>query len=243
MGTVQIGDQTLVVEEPSIRKAELIGDELAALGKDAPEIQIELAKFVARYEKENKVTFDRGAALSQMPHRVEHFSEQDWKACGNHITLSRSPTGTEQILAILPTVFTKAKEQALDVVSLLMIPNDDFEDEVALEKACKDNKHMLRYKAKPSQLIALLSECTELVREVLEQNKEALGKLRSFWTMLTRPEAEPTSEHEAALEEVERELSVIGGSPASTSSPTDTGGDSERSSTESPSETLSSSSV
>lgn len=229
MRTVKVGDRDITVEEPSIYKTELIGDKLAAIGKDAPEIQIELAKFVARYEKENAVVLDRASAKVRVPHLVGDLTEEDWKSVGNQVRLPRSPSGTEQVLAILPTVFTKAREQALEIVAILVVENSALEDEARLKDEIKKTKRFLRLHAKPSQLISLLSECTEVVKEVLEAHKEELGKLRSFWASISGDE--PQDEHEAALKEVEETLGATGASPSSTDSPPDTAGDTTRSST------------
>lgn len=224
MRTVRVGDRDVTVEEPSIAKVEEIGKKLAAVGKDAPEIQIKLAQFVASYEKENVIVLDRHTAKVRVPNIANGLSESDWKAMGQKVRLPRSPSGTEQLLAIMPYVFDKAREQALEVVALLMIPDDVFEREADVANEVKETKQMLRFRAKPSQLIALLSECTEIVKEVMDHEKESLGNLRSFWDSINGQQQEPQSEHEAALAEAERELGAIGVSQSSTDSPPDTAG-------------------
>jgi hypothetical protein len=233
MRTVKVGDRDVTVEEPSIYKTRLIGRKFAEVGRDAPEIQIELAKFVARYEKENAVVLDRPSAMTRVPHLVGKLSDEDWKAGGNQVRLPRTPSGTEQVLAILPTVFTKAEAQALDIAALLIAPNSELEDEGSIDKVLKAQRQFLNHHAKPSELLGLLAACTDVIKEVIEAHKDEVGKLRSFWAGINREEEQPTNEHDAALQEVKETLGETGTSPASTGSQPDTDGDTETSPIES----------
>jgi hypothetical protein len=242
MGTVKIGDRDVTLEEPCIAKVEEIGKRLSNVGKGAPDLQRRLAQFVRDYERDNAVQMDRHTALVRAPKRVKHLSESDWKQMGQKVTLPVSPTGTEQLLAMAPYVFDEAREQALEVVALLMVPDEVMERPDEIERQIEANKQVLRYKAKPSQLVRLLSECTDIVHEVMEHEKDAVGKLRRFWESLVRrqdPRSEREREHEAALAEVEETLGESGASESSTDSATATAGDTERSSTGSPLATVS----
>jgi hypothetical protein len=247
MARVTIGGQEVVIEEPTIAKVEEIGKKLARVGDGAPELQRRLAAFTREYERDNYLELDRLQAKVQVPKRVEKLSESDWKQLGQKIKLPQSPTGMEQLLAMMPYVFDTAREQALEVVGLLMVDDDLMEDTNAVDKKVKENVRVLRYRAKPSELIKLMSECTEIVDEVKEHQKEQLGKLRAFWNSLTAKDeddqkAKKAAEHEAALAEIDSILGESGGSDSSTDSQPATDGATEKSSTESPLETSSPSS-
>jgi hypothetical protein len=246
MGRVEIGGREVVIQEPTIAKVEEIGKKLSRVGKDAPELQTRLAKFTRDYERDNYLEMDRMQAKVQVPHRIEKLSESDWKQLGQKIKLPQSPTGTEQLLAMLPYVFDTAREQALEVVALLMVDDELMDQPNEVDKAVEENVRTLRFKAKPSQLIKLLNECRAIVDEVMEHQKEELGNLRAFVQRITQDDstedgkqATREAEHEAALAEMRETLGVSGDSASSTDSQPDTAGDTERSSIDSPAETFS----
>lgn len=241
MPTVKVGDRDVTVEEPSIYKTRLMGRKFAEVGRDAPEIQIELAKFVARYEKENAVVLDRASAKARVPHIVGDLSDEDWKACGNQVRLPRSPSGTEQIMAILPTVFTKAEEQAMDIAAILIAPNSELEDKGKFDQVLKAQRNFLDHHSKPSEVFKLIVAATDVIGEVIEAHREEVGKLKSFWARINREDEKPKNEHEAALQEVRETLGETGTSPVSTDSPADTDGTTETSPIDSPTPTPSTS--
>lgn len=218
---VQIGDRTVTIQAFKGFKALEVARIVAAIGKQAPDVQQEIAEFTNQYEESNTVKITPGMAV--LP-RYEGLGLTDdhFARSGGVIEVPLSPKTWEQVAAVFPSVFEAARDDVVKLLALLTTPNSElreWDEADAVDDELEKEGRKLLHDADFDQYVDLLIAAVEVVQEQFKGKADAVGKVAGLWS--GRQSTKPNST---------RSRKKPG---SSTDSPAHTDGTGERSSSES----------
>lgn len=198
--TVTVGEREYVLRPFRGLKALTLMTSIGGLMKTLPDLQDQIAEVSRKHRDQNMVNIPRAAFELRYPEEAKNVSQEAWDSSDGVVRLPDpdASLGWEQImLSVLPTVMDQAREQALNVLALVVIPDIDLQaaDEVdqVQEKLAEISKQLL-YGGTLDELAELALASVELVKDQFQ------GKVREL--------VEQVSEMFGGTEETEEEIQV-----------------------------------
>lgn len=147
MPSVKVGGRDVHLERFTVAKAMRVMTLLSVIQKQVPSLNKELAAFRSEYRKANSIELDRvqakmrygpqpvlddeGEPIMQdgeivtIASPIDRMTEQDWERAGQVLRLPQSPTPTETLVAMFPTVYEAAEQPVQRLLAIVAMPNDD----------------------------------------------------------------------------------------------------------------------
>lgn len=187
---VTIGGQERSIYDFSGRKALTAMRIVRSISEAWPRIVQGQAEFRRRYQEENHVLLERSQAIYQLdPDRLEKLTDADWEKSGNKIRLDMSPTNEEVWASVFPMIFDEAEEQAMQLVGLCLVTNEEVRDaarngkQAVIELLDKKAETVLD-DASATEIVEVLVVAAELIhdefQEKLASMGDRVGKLRGL---------------------------------------------------------------
>lgn len=247
--TVQIGDDSLRLQEFSAFKAFEAMRRAKDIMRVGPEIQRAVTDYVTDYERDNVIEINRAAALHRYGQELAHLTDRDWEASGNMLRVPRSPGSIEIVMAALPVAFDVAQKQSMQLIAVMALTNRELEDadntsDEAVDELVETRAKQLQHRAKAHQLVLLAAAGVDLLQDQFDEEiREAARPLLRVVEMLGIPipgqTTEKTEESPPAPDQPQEEAGISRSEPesaprptSSTSSPPSTGGPQTSPSTE-----------
>lgn len=183
---ITIGDQQFEVQRFRGLKAILAMAAITRIARDIPDILADVAK---DYQRRNTVVITE--AMSRLP-RWESFGKEDFDAAEKEtgkreIELPAPMSTQEQTLQALPKLLEGARTEAIRLLALMIIPNQELreaDENEKVEDALDKYREVLLYEAEIDELADLAIAASEVLNEQLAERKDNLGNMmRGLWKM------------------------------------------------------------
>lgn len=259
--TVTINGEQRTIERISGLKLSRALAIVRAAGQAVPKIVSEWGEFRTEYERTHNIELSRAQALMRYgpraifdeagdpvldeagqvrmaPGALAHMTDADWAASGNVLAIPSSPSTSESIAAVFPTLIETAEEHVYALLTLFLTSNGELkrlwrsgEHKEALEAAQAD----LLADSYADELLELAVVCGELVDEQFSRKAAALGdRLGKALRLFGMDPATLSSSSPTSTEQAETPSETLQSSPTSSVEPSSS---SATSSTDSPAPT------
>lgn len=229
---VRVGERTYTLAPFRAFKAVHAGEIIARVSEQVSQLMEEDVAYQRRYAEENTSRLTRGVA------RLRGY--ENWPDGEEFVDLPGMPAVEERVANVFPKAFKLARDEVLQLLALIVIPNSDLrkaEADGRVDEALREVGEELFYEAEWGELLELLAAASDQIRDTFESHRETLGKLRGLISRTTQPSGgtdDTAFDHKIRPATVETQTEP---SPtSSTPSRERTGGDETTSSSESRSE-------
>jgi hypothetical protein len=187
--TVTVGEREYVLRPFRGLKAISLMSAIGGLMKTLPDLQDQIAEVSRKHRDQNMIDIPRAAFELRYPEDAKNVSQEAWDSSGGVVRLPDpdASLGWEQImLSVLPTVMDQARDQVLQVMALVVIPDRELQDadeaDNVPEELAAISKQLL-YDGTLDELAELALASVELVkgqfqgkvRELVDQVSEMFG--------------------------------------------------------------------
>lgn len=124
MPSVQIGDQTVVIEKFSLAKAMRVMTLLKLIRQQVPGITTAWADFRKQYADQHAVRLDRIQAKARFGEALDHLTDEDWERANQTFVIPGSPSAPEVFFEMFPLVYEEAEQATLRLLGLVSMSND-----------------------------------------------------------------------------------------------------------------------
>jgi hypothetical protein len=241
---VEVGGRPYAVARFRGRKATKIMRLAATIGRAYPDLAKKVAEFEQAYIEENALRLSRTEAELKFGPDAAQITDEAWETAGGELALKQMPSAYERLAAIWPEIFEAAEGPVLDLLAVVSMTNEELADanrEDRLDDAIGERRDLLLDEGDTAELIELALAGYRMARGQFGPFVErAIPLLANLGLTMGAPE--PTASPTSPTKEEEPSSSSSGSSSSETSqssstgSPPPTGGESTRSSTESPGE-------
>lgn len=124
--TLRVGEREYVLRPFKGLKAVSLMDAVGGLMKVMPDIQDRIAAITKKHRDDNLMDWPRAAIELRYPEEAKNISDEAWNQNGGVVRLPDpdAALGWEQILlTILPQVMGEARDQVMDILALIVIPD------------------------------------------------------------------------------------------------------------------------
>lgn len=178
--TVTVGEREYVLRPFRGLKAISLMSAIGGLMKTLPDLQDQIAEVSRKHRDQHMIDIPRAAFELRYPEDAKNVSQEAWDSSGGVVRLPDpdATLGWEQImLSVLPTVMDQARDQVLQVMALVVIPDRELQDADEADnvpEALAAISKQLLYDGTLDELAELALASVELVKEQFQ------GKVREL---------------------------------------------------------------
>lgn len=231
---IVVGDKVVTIQPLRGFKAVKAGQIIGSAAHTISELVDAVADYRAAYAERHPVTINRELNSAHgYGYPDEAFDEK------GELTLPGNPNDNEVLLAVFPNVMDMANEQLIDLLALMLAPNDELRkafDDGDVEPVLKAWRGRILYDMDMPQIVELAGKVGDVLRDELTGLGDSVGKLAALWRPTPQPDSpdDPTTDTSpprtsSENDESEREpepTTLTDSSPtSSTDSPTATDGE------------------
>jgi hypothetical protein len=168
---VTVGESTYTLRPFRGLKAISLMTSISGLMKTIPDLQDQIAEVSRKHRDQNMMDIPRAAFELRYPDEAKNVSQEAWDQSGGVVRLPDpdASLGWEQLmLSVLPTIMDEARDQALTVMALVVIPDRELQaadEEDRVKEALDAIAKQLLYEGTLEELAELALRSVELVKD------------------------------------------------------------------------------